>query len=357
MATFSNEEYADILFMYGRANGNASGAQRLYREHFPDRRVPNVHVFGNTFRRLRETGSLHRRESGVNPGRHVPEVEEQILEAFAADPNTSTRKVARELHLSRWKVWAVLYNEKKYPWHYTPVQGLEEGDPARRIAFCRFLLNTDIEDGSFLKSILWTDESKFSREGITNFHNLHYWADADENPHVKKQTSFQYKFSVNVWAGVIGGNLIGPYYLPQNLNGENYLEFLENSLPVLLEDLPLNVRRNLIFQNDGCPAHCRITVRQFLDEKFPNRWIGRNGPILWPARSPDLTPLDFYVWGRMKELVYDEEIRSREHLINKINQASQQMKEEMRLGIVTTEVRRRARACVRHRGSHFEHEK
>ncbi|GBM88486.1 hypothetical protein AVEN_269361-1 [Araneus ventricosus] len=29
----------------------------------------------------------------------------------------------------------------------------------------------------------------------------------------------------------------------------------------------------------------------------PDRWIGRGGPVLWPPRSPDLTPLDFFPMG------------------------------------------------------------
>lgn len=305
---------------------------------------------------VKETGSVRHREPGVTAERYVPAVDEQILNACAADPTTSVRKVARQLGLSIWKVWSVINAEGLYPFHYTRVQGLEEGDPVRRVTFCRFLLNTDIEDGTFLKRILWTNESKFSREGITNFHNLHYWADANENPHMKKPSSFQYKFSVNVWAGVIGGIFIGPHFLPDNLNGDGYLNFLQNDLPQLLEDVPLNVRRSMLLQNDGCPAHHRITVREFLNVNYPNKWIGRNGPILWPPRSPDLTPLDFYVWGRMKELVYDEAIRSHNHLISKIVEVGEKMKQEMRLGITTTEVRRRARACIRNGGSHFENE-
>lgn len=357
MAAFSNAEYADIGFMYGKADGNAAEARRLYQDRFPGRRLPNVQVFMNTYRRISEKGTLHHREPGVRDEQYAPQVDEQILEVFEADPTTSIRKTARQLNVSIWKVWSVLNIHGKHAFHYTPVQGLEEGDPIRRITFCRFLLNADIEDGLFLRSILWTDESKFSREGITNFHNLHYWADADENPHMKKQTSFQHKFSVNVWAGVIGKTLLGPYYLPQNLNGDNYLEFLQNVLPDIFDEAPLNVRNRIIFQNDGCPAHYRITVREFLDQHFPNRWVGRSGPILWPARSPDLTPLDYHVWGRMKELVYEEEIRDREHLIRRIDEACLRMKEEMKVGVTTTEMRRRARVCIRNGGSHFEHQK
>lgn len=41
-----------------------------------------------------------------------------------------------------------------------------------------------------------------------------------------------------------------------------------------------------------------------LDEKLPDRRVGRNGPILSPPRSPDTTPLDFFLWGYIKDRVY-----------------------------------------------------
>ena len=45
-------------------------------------------------------------------------------------------------------------------------------------------------------------------------------------------------------------------------------------------------------------------VRNWLDRSFDQRWLGRAGPHEWPARSPDLTPCDFFLWGYVKELVY-----------------------------------------------------
>ena len=53
----------------------------------------------------------------------------------------------------------------------------------------------------------------------------------------------------------------------------------------------------VIFQQDGAPPHWGLEVRQFLNETFSDRWIGRDGPILWPPRSTDITPLDFFLWG------------------------------------------------------------
>ncbi|GBP67789.1 hypothetical protein EVAR_53785_1 [Eumeta japonica] len=167
----------------------------------------------------------------------------------------------------------------------------------------RYKLHADVDDPDFLKSILWTDESKFTKEGILNLHNLHHWSSKDENLQAKRQRSFQRRFSLNVWAGVIGDRIIGPHYLPDNLNGDNYLEFLQNVLPEMIAEVPIfNENRPIIFQNDGCPAHWRLIVREYLNNVFPNSWIGRDGPFPWPPRSSDLTPLDFYVWGRAKEL-------------------------------------------------------
>ena len=60
------------------------------------------------------------------------------------------------------------------------------------------------------------------------------------------------------------------------------------------ESVALDDRRNSYFQQDGCPAHSANIVTAYLNEKFPNRWLGLRGPILWPPRSPDLTPLDFF---------------------------------------------------------------
>jgi hypothetical protein len=47
----------------------------------------------------------------------------------------------------------------------------------------------------------------------------------------------------------------------------------------------------LKFQHDGAPPNVSRNVREFLDNQYPQRWIGRGGPHHWPARSPDLNHL------------------------------------------------------------------
>ncbi|RZC33604.1 hypothetical protein BDFB_003179 [Asbolus verrucosus] len=54
------------------------------------------------------------------------------------------------------------------------------------------------------------------------------------------------------------------------------------------------------FIHEGAGPHTHISVRRYLNRKYPGRWIGRraryeNTPI-WSARSPELNLLDFYFW-------------------------------------------------------------
>ena len=58
--------------------------------------------------------------------------------------------------------------------------------------------------------ILFSDEASFTRDGVNNLRNVHTWS--RNNPH---ETNFQMRFSVNVWCGVLGNRLIGPFVSQQ----------------------------------------------------------------------------------------------------------------------------------------------
>ena len=66
-----------------------------------------------------------------------------------------------------------------------------------------------------LSVILFTDEASFTRDGINNSRNVHTWS--NENPHETRVTNFQRRFSVNVWCGVLGNRLTGPFVFDNNL--------------------------------------------------------------------------------------------------------------------------------------------
>jgi hypothetical protein len=56
-------------------------------------------------------------------------------------------------------------------------------------------------------------------------------------------------------------------------------------------------------QHDGTTPHFSRVVIEFFNEGYEGRWIGTGGQVAWPTQSPDLNPLDFFLWGCMKSRV------------------------------------------------------
>lgn len=68
-------------------------------------------------------------------------------------------------------------------------------------------------------------------------HNTRWWSTT--NPHIIAETHFQETWSVNIWAGIIGNEIVEPRLFPNTLNGADYLNFLREDLRVLLEGICL----------------------------------------------------------------------------------------------------------------------
>lgn len=239
-----------------------------------------------------------------------------------------------------------------HPYHVVLHQALHERDFDARLDYCNWMLGLLEEQPHIMSKILWTDEATFNSAGGVNLHNMHYWA--EENPHWIEEVQLQGRWSLNVWCGIVDGKIVGPYFFDRTLNGETYLDFLENQLPVLLEDISLQTRRDMILQHDGCPAHFSRRVRDYLYVSYPNKWIGKGSIVSWPARSPDLTCLDFYLWGRLKDLVYQTRPTTRDDMKQRIRNAINSISTaEIEAAVMST--RERLHLCVDNDGKQFEH--
>jgi hypothetical protein len=118
--------------------------------------------------------------------------------------------------------------------------------------------------------------------------NSHIWD--DKHLHAVFITVHQQRFSVNIWAGIVGDHLLGPVIL-----SPFWMEHLQNMLPLLMENLSLAMRKDIWFQHDGASPHFSLVVRAHLNNTYGEQW--RAEPVAWPARSPDLTPQDFFFGG------------------------------------------------------------
>ncbi|CAK9816208.1 hypothetical protein ANTPLA_LOCUS8920 [Anthophora plagiata] len=108
-------------------------------------------------------------------------------------------------------------------------------------------------------------------------------------------------------------------------------------------------------QHDGCPAHYARRVRDTLNELHPNRWIGRGRLISWPARSPDLTPLELLVrLYSIKSVVYQEIPTTPENMKQRIITACARISAET-IKRARDAAIRRLQFCIDANGHHIEH--
>jgi hypothetical protein len=164
--------------------------------------------------------------------------------------------------------------------------------------------------------------------------------------------NFQVRWKISVWTGIMGNQMLDPVVLPDILTGVRYVQLLTDNLPNFLEDVPLLERNKIVFQQDSAGPHNARIVTNYLNENFPEQWMGRYGPICWPTRSLDLNPLDFFLWGYCKEEIYKTIPKDVDELDTRLRHAIWAIEED-----VIEDVQRNLlkRICVRMDGGHFEH--
>lgn len=356
---YTAKEYCDMVFQYGRANGSALRAQEYYKQAYPSRITPYHQTFSDVFNRLCEQGSFEQRMRDVGRSNLNLDddeyLEERIEEIIRNDPYRSTRSIAQELGVTNHtRVWRILNSKAYYPYKLQLVAAQRQGDAAQRITFCNWFQN---HQQDVARWIIYTDECIFKEDGPWNSRNEHYWS--QNNPHMVRHRA-RNRFSLHVWAGLLNDKLLGPVVLPNPMTAELYLNFLQNDLPVLIqnaiEDIPLADRRDLWYQLDGSGPHFGSIVRDHLNNMFPNRWIGRGGPVAWPARSPDLTPLDFFLWGEIKRRVYSPpRPETAEELWAKIEDVANDIRNhKYSIEASTLSVSHRTLICIEKEGGRFE---
>ena len=160
---------------------------------------------------------------------------------------------------------------------------------------------------------------------------------------------------VTVSCGFHAGGAIEPYFFVDEndrhvtVNGERYRAMMEDYLWPELDELDIN---DIWFQQDGATSHtARVTI-DLLKGKFGERVISRNGLVEWPPRSCDLTPLDVFLWGHIKSLIYANKPAILDDLKENIQREIAHVPVEMCARVVENWVQRIDR-CKWARGGHM----
>ncbi|XP_066257798.1 histone-lysine N-methyltransferase SETMAR-like [Euwallacea similis] len=330
---------------------NCRTTAKNYHQLYPERQQPNPAIFSRLSRNLATYDSFQQ----VRLLKYRPKTaninEINVLAQIEINPVNSSRNIANECNIHDSTVRKILEKNKLHDYKFLPVQTSHEDDAQRRLEFCNWYTGKLQDDLHFSKKVLWTDESFFTNSGIFNRKNQHFYSTV--NLHLMRQGRPQIRFSLNVWAGIIGNKILGPVFINNRLNGRTYANFLQDDLENLMEEVPLAVERDLWFLNNGAPPHNSNVVRQILNNKFPNKWMGIYEPIRWPPRSPCLNPLNFFLWGTVRNDVFATVTNNLEHLEMKITNSFQVISQESVLRPVD-QMGLKTRLCVENNGGHFE---
>lgn len=211
MAHYEPREYTQMVAKYIEAGYVGARAVVAYREAFGDARCPDAKTITSAFRRFHDTGRAlpDKTDCGAPRTARTPDLEERILEEFAADPTTSIRRVARQLRASYGTVQRTMKAERRHAFHYTRVQSLQLEDFPARLHFCQFLIDRENADPGFVDRIIYSDESTFGRDGTWNCHNFHVWSGKEHNPQATVTRNHQRRFPpLNLWVGIYGDKLV-----------------------------------------------------------------------------------------------------------------------------------------------------
>ncbi|GFY00868.1 uncharacterized protein TNCV_3542421 [Trichonephila clavipes] len=125
---------------------------------------------------------------------------------------------------------------------------------------------------------------------------------SEANPQVYVETPLHPE-KLTVWCALWAGGIIGLYFFKNykghnvTVTGDRYRAMTTN---FFISELDNHDVQELWFQQDGATCHTACAAIDLLKDTFGDRLISRFGPVNWPPRSCDLTPLDYFLWGLCK---------------------------------------------------------
>ena len=162
----------------------------------------------------------------------------------------------------------------------------------KRLEWARNNLKTDFS------CVLFTDEARATLDGPDGWASGWVHKDAEKPTRLRRQ---QGGGGIMFWAGIIDDTLLGPFMVEEGvkLTSKTYCDFLEVNFCGWLENVPLSLRKKLVFMQDNAPSHSAKATIEFLSTiGFSNTKL-----MTWPASSPDLNPIE-NLWAIIKMEIY-----------------------------------------------------
>ena len=303
--------------------------------------------------KFKETGSARRKPGSGRPRSvRTKALIKSVREKIRRQPVRSMRKMAKEAGVSDFTIRKVVKEDLKAKSRArTKRQLITRNQKEARLERSKKLLQI-LKRG--MPVILFTDEKEFTVDSAPNRRNDRYIS--RENPkdvpdNVKHTFQTKHPASVMMFGLVSSdGKKMPPVFFKKNekVTKEVYLKVLKNHVKPWI-DSNYTKEANIVFQQDGAPAHTSNLVKNWLEKNIKNFW----SKAMWPASSPDLNPLDYSIWAYVEAKACAHPHANTDSLKKSIIKEWTNMSEEY-IRTTCSKFRPRLEAVIAAEGGHFE---
>lgn len=322
-------------------------ALQEFQEKFPN--VPVlysefVYALKHSVNSFREGLGVQRKPGSGRPKVRTEENIQVVERQMEDDPHLSLRRLSQRTDLSFSTCQRIVRQDLGlYPYKVQLFQELLPPDYNKRVDYCNWF-NETLNDDETLDRTFFSDEAWFHLSGFVNSQTMRMWS--QDNPHFFREAPL-HPLKIGIWVGMSRRRLIGPIFFEDTVTAERYRN---NIVDVFLNQLHDDELNYGYFQQDGATAHTARETIAYLQQFYDNRIISKD---LWPPRSPDLTPLDYFLFPHLKNTIFKEPIHTIEDLKTRITEECNRITPET-LARVFTNMKRRVAMCLEVNGYHFQ---
>lgn len=239
-----------------------------------------------------------RKKPGRTRTSRTPTNIEAVKQCIDRNPRNNIRRIAKDTGVPRTTVSTIVRQDLGLRSRACQkVQGLTELQRQKRLDRCKKILNMLKRQRN--KVLIFSDEKIFTVDATSNSRSTRYIAKSPEeaDPAVKYVGKTKHPAGA-MMLGVIGsdGKAFPPYWTKGTVDSIQYKQLLSRKVfPALDATYGCG---NWIWTQDGAPAHTSNAVQKYIANK-----LGSGGfwsKEVWPPNSPNLNPLDYFVWSNVE---------------------------------------------------------
>lgn len=356
------------LRSYGTGRNGGPSLQRV-KESFSltfDKNPPTNDSILRMVKKFRSAGilqNMNKKHSGRTPTARTRDNTERVFEKVLSSPRKSQRRMCNELDpaITRSSLQRILRDLGAFSYKIQILHELRPCDFSARRDYCARVLANLYENPAFLDNWWWSDESHFLLSGHVNRQNIRFLGWSSPEEYEQRPLHSQ---KVTVWCALSKHGIIGPYYFEDErgtaitINSARYRDLViqrfHGDLYAFCDIHGMDFDAQ-VFQQDGAPPHTGQGNLEYLEYLFPNQLISRLSDFPYPPHSPDLSPLDAFLWGCIKENCFRDPVpRTCNELKRNIETVIQSI-HPLSCYAMVQRIVERMECCLARNGEHLEH--